>query len=139
MSEVDEDPLDIFNILSPPKSDYGISCGDPRWELDEIKQKFEVTEITPDAWLAISTDKQRFHIQFGLFEFALSECDDTHKEVTLVFHGYGFQGSLREMRHIWWGPDPESPSGYLYYMDARMVYLALKELAKYFDNGLEKE
>jgi hypothetical protein len=45
-----------------------------------------------------------------------------------VFRGCGPSGSLRELRHTWWGEN-----GYIYYVNGELITDAFAKLRQWFD------
>ena len=115
--------------------DDSFSCGDPTYSLDELKAHAkELIEVTPGHWLALWTKDGETPadgwLEFALFSFAMSDIGGKNTQVCLVFEGSGPTGSLRECRHIHWGPDKE---GYTFYLPGTAVIKSLEHLQKYFD------
>ena len=101
----------------------------PGYSLTEIRSKCEVINLGDNGYLALlpDSDDESFKLTFGVFTFNNSDGKDEY--VTVQFHGYGFTLVLRECRHTYWGE-----AGYLFYPDGKVISLAFKELAKYFDD-----
>lgn len=123
--------MSFIEKLKDVAKDDGISCGDPMYSLAEIKKAAREVHEMEGCWLALDFEgEDDFHVSFALFQFGYQHGNDPDTRVGLVFHGVGCWGSLREMRHIWWGPDSE---GYTFYLPGPAVIKALQHLQKYFD------
>lgn len=70
-------------------------------------------------------------VSFIVFEFLSSNNDGTDKRWNRVFHGYGFEGGLRELRHSYWGETDNQ--GYIFYPSERTICEAFALLRKWFD------
>ncbi|WP_374029805.1 hypothetical protein [Bdellovibrio bacteriovorus] len=102
------------------------------YSLNEVREKFEVVQLTTDGYLVLNWDKEMFWLRFAVLDFHTGFDDDTF--LSIVFHGEGWVGKLRECRHTWWGD-----AGYLFYPNGVLIGKALAELSKYFDGLDEKE
>lgn len=73
-------------------------------------------------------------IDFAVFEWhysaGSSEPPGTPPAHTLLFHGSGVSGALRECRHTYWGED-----GYVHYLNFAVVEAAFRELRRWFDGA----
>lgn len=67
-------------------------------------------------------------VSFVVFAFSSSNVDGTDAVYECIFHGNGFAGGLRELRHSYWGED-----GYVFYPSATLIAGAFKELQRWFD------
>lgn len=70
-------------------------------------------------------------VHFAVMEWESSNHDGSDVRYRLVFHGEGFSGRLRELRHSWWG-EPDN-AGYMYYPSFEVLSAALTALQKWFD------
>lgn len=111
--------------------------GDDRvYNLDEIKKSFEVREISPDGWLVLNDDSAEGGVKYsGWLKFAVLSFHSSGMLVenigaTLVFHGEGPSGHLREPRHTYWG---DESSGYLFYPRAKIIVAGLEALKEFYD------
>ena len=86
----------------------------------------ELIDLGRDAVLAVKTS-DGFAIRFAVFELHYSDVDGKNARHTMLLHGEGYAGDLRECRHIWWGED-----GYTFYLDFEIVEAALRELRRWF-------
>lgn len=86
----------------------------------------ERIRLTDSAWLLVHDDDGI--VEFAVFEFFMSDADGSNAQHTMLLHGSGPSGELRECRHIWWGED-----GYTFYLDFAVVEATLKELRRWFD------
>lgn len=87
----------------------------------------EATERVPlerDGWLLVFDDDG--WIRFAVFEW-LAEMDGVTCH-SMLLHGEGPAGALRECRHIWWGEE-----GYTFMLNFKLVEQALAALRKWFD------
>jgi hypothetical protein len=91
----------------------------------------EVIDIDRNHWLILKHHENDVTLEFGLFEFSYAQNEeDDDERVSKVFLGSGTKGSLREMRHIWWGAEGD---GYTFYLDGSAVIKTFEYLRKYFD------
>ncbi len=102
---------------------------DKLYSLDELREITEVTDITQNCWLCVHKSDNLI-VNFLLVQFAESEIDGVNTKVSVIFEGSGPSESLREARHIYWGPDGK---GYTFYLPADAVIEALNKLKEYFD------
>lgn len=131
----------MIEFLKDIEKNDGICSGDPMYSLDEIKSVYqEVVEIANDNWLALhpshpfgdnDKDLKNCSLSFALFRFSCSDADGKNIRVTTIFRGDGPTSSLRELRHIWWGPDGD---GYVFYLPLKTTIAALTYLMEYFDD-----
>lgn len=91
--------------------------------------RIPLTRNKADAWLLVHEDDEV--IRFACFEFFMSNADGSDVQCSMLFHGSGISGSLRECRHIWWGGPGDS--GYTYSLNFDVVAEALNELRTWFD------
>lgn len=128
-------------------SEHWISCGkdgpghDIALYVVESQNATHRVLLGNDAWLLVHEDG--IHIAFAVFVFCMgpvtgptdrSDIKPDPVKHTMLFHGSGPSGSLRECRHIWWGEreDPEM-RGYTYYLNFATVEAAFRELRRWFD------
>lgn len=72
-------------------------------------------------------------VEFAVFDFCSSDTDGANATWSRVFHGEGFAGGLRELRHTYWG-DPDA-GGYVFYPDGELIAEAFAQLSEWFDCG----
>jgi hypothetical protein len=126
----------LVDVLKDPD----ICCGDPLYSLDEIKAKAVKVIDFGDSYLALDTalsfddnDEQNLYdcsLDFCFFNKVSSNIDGSNVRVTVIFCGNGPTGTLRELRHIYWGA---KQSGYTFYLPLDDTIKALNELKAYFD------
>lgn len=124
----------ILDKLTPQKN--VLNDNDTLFRLDEIKALpgVTVTEPLEEAYLAVVPPPDGgVTVHFAFFEWVTEDDGEDPAVVYVkpVFVGEGTGGSLREMRHIWWGPDD---SGYLFYMPLKKTMAALWALQAHFDD-----
>lgn len=96
-------------------------------------KNLKVIELIPKrAWLVVYEDETSW-VKFATLEFHSSEIDESNLKASVIFHGEGSGGNLRECRHTYWG---ECSDGYLFYPNGKAIALAFKELSNYFDDML---
>ncbi len=83
----------------------------------------------------LAVRQEDIHVSFVVFrrECGESYVTDQYEPRTpayysVLFHGDGPSGSLRELRHTTWGE-----SGYIYYPNGLLISDAFKHLARWFD------
>jgi len=110
-----------------------VSDIDPHWVPSEPvayrieDQRGEVVDIDGSfAKLVVHVDGDC--VRFALFEWSCSNADDTNRQFSMVFHGVGVGGGLRECRHTYWGE-----GGYVHMMPLDVVAKAMAALRKWFD------
>lgn len=98
------------------------------YSLNDIKAlNLDVIELA-DAGILVIQKEDDLHVNFALLQ---EDCDDGEDRFfSVVFHGRGPSGSLRECRHTYWGEDG---NGYIFYPPFDLIIAALNELKKYFD------
>lgn len=106
-------------------------CGDALYIVAD-QNATERISLGNDAWLLVHVE-DGVVVTFAVFEFCMGSATRNGVEVepmkhTILFHGSGPSGSLRECRHIWWGEN-----GYTYYADFALIEAALRELRRWFD------
>jgi hypothetical protein len=102
---------------------------DNEYSLDAVRGAFEVVPLEKDGYLILNFDKDRFWLNFAVLRWQSSNQKGGDVHCGMVFHGSGPTGSLRELRHTWWGED-----GYLFYVPGALVSNAFKALSAYFDD-----
>lgn len=97
------------------------------------EQLGEKIRIGRRAWLAVHEHTPDI-VDFACFDFAhgpaspATQPEHNMEWYSMVFHGSGPSGGLRECRHIWWGDD-----GYTYYLNFALVEQAFAALRRWFD------
>lgn len=102
----------------------------PIYRLADFKATHAVEKLTGSSWLAI--DERDGWVDFLLLEFT-SECDEFGVVVSIPVRGSGTTGSLRELRHTWWGDENDREDGYWFYPNLEAVALMAIRLQRYFD------
>lgn len=98
------------------------------YDLDKIREKYEVIDLGSDGYLVLHWCKDKFILNFAVLEF-FSEATNESTKVEVVVYGCGPTGDLRELRHTWWGDN----KGYIFYPSITIITKAFNELKKYFD------
>lgn len=93
---------------------------------DMEKHYKQVIELSGNCYLFLSIEDE-FCMQFALMQNYGEDGDNIF--LIRIFSGSGTRGSLREMRHIWWGDE----EGYTFYLPGKSVIEALTKLQEYFD------
>ncbi len=93
----------------------------------------EMIEVASNEWLAIIVDG--ILIDYGFYQFLISEGPGTPVYVKCVWRGSGTGGALREMRHTYFNPDDLDKDyvGYCFYFPLKGSIAAMQHLTKYFD------
>ena len=110
-------------------------CKDPEEEghylLSKIlENKFEVRPLAGDGFLVLK--QEDISVEFAVLRVVSTY--DNEQSLQRVFFGHGFEGSLRECRHTYWGEDPNNKDGYLFYPSGKIIAAAFKELSEFFDD-----
>ena len=90
----------------------------------------ECISLDKEGLLAVSISRDGLKVDFAVLEFYSTD-DDGGVLYERVFEGEGYAGSLRELRHTWWGEADNA--GYIFYPSMRLIADALKHLGKWFD------
>ena len=96
---------------------------DNQYDFGKILSNHEAVKFDNGILVLIKEDTC---VDFFLLEENWSSDDFPAGFGNMVFYGYGFSGSLREMRHTYFNP-------YLFYINAVLIEEAFAELRKYFD------
>lgn len=108
--------------------------GDPTYAEPEIRAvATHLIELRPGLLAVIEED---IHVEVALFRWAGGPATKDGIEVEpayyeRVFHGGGPSGSLRELRHTYWG-EPNN-SGYIFYPNGALICAAFQHLKRWFD------
>lgn len=94
--------------------------------LPTARNNIEVHELSPDNWLVLNWDNEKFWLRFAVLQLSYTEKEEQY--CTLVFHGEGPTGNLRECRHTWWGEE-----GYVFYPPGPVIAAAFTFLGRYYD------
>jgi hypothetical protein len=109
------------------KSEHGIDATVYNVAAQEATERINLGN---DAWMLVR-DLDGLTLEFAVFEmFALNCSDGTPDEHTMLFHGCGPSGALRECRHIWWGDEGD---GYTFSLNFDLVERAFRELRRWYD------
>lgn len=122
-----------LEMLTPITLDWG--ADHVVYDLEEVERvATRVVRLNGDSVLAVhvATDGSS-RTMFGVFDFHHGPVTRDGESVAgvrvvPVFHGYGFSGPLRELRHTWWGED-----GYLPSPPGEVITRALAALGEWFD------
>jgi hypothetical protein len=96
--------------------------------IEDILKLGEVVEIVEERlWVVQNIGKKGCdEIQFMTFGSSLMDGSNLTLDPMFLIHGYS--GTLREGRHTYFPDD-----GYVFYMDSRLMRIALDYCEKYFD------
>ena len=124
---------DIYeSIATEPDDEHD---GDVVWPEEAIRAAAgEVIELAGDGLLAVHDDDGA--VSFAVFQWQQGPATKDGKIVDgtkyrHVFHGRGFAGSLRELRHTYWGEQPDS--NYIFYPRGDLIADAFAKLRRWFD------
>jgi hypothetical protein len=119
---------EMFDLLKPEKdhNDDPIYSGKHIRELATV-----VVNLEGQGLLAVLEDG--IHISFAVFRWEQGSAsgDPPDEWYQRVFHGSGPSGSLRELRHTYWGETDNS--GYIFYAPGKLIADAFKQLERWFD------
>ncbi len=87
-------------------------CDEPLFDLAAVRANFTVEDLPKSHWL-VTHFPDDTHVNYALLGFVQSDMDGNDTLVHRVFEGVGTGGSLREMRHTYFGPDLQ---GYVFYL-----------------------
>ena len=98
------------------------------FRLDE-QESCEHEYLDDESWL-LWRSSDGLTIEFAVFEWFHGPSTDgaLPAEYTMLLHGSGPAGKLRECRHIWWGED-----GYTHMTNFDLIARAAIALRKWFD------
>lgn len=130
----------MFSFRSLPRLRAYAAFGDDDTEVYcENDIRVAATEIVgiPDSsnategLLAVYVDG--INVSFALFQWhgAISNATRDENRYRMLFQGDGTGGSLREMRHAYWGEADNA--GYIFYTPRKLICEALTALGKWFD------
>jgi hypothetical protein len=121
----------LFDKLTP----FIDHRGEPAYRDAEIRAAAtHVIQLCDRDLLAVleqHVQENHFAVSFVVFEFMMSNTDGTDVVYGRVFHGNGYSGTLRELRHSFWGEADND--GYIFYPSASLIGAAFKELERWFD------
>ena|SRR5258708_25253720 len=105
------------------------SCDENLYSLDNLKTSFYVEKLLceQEAYFVLNNIDE-FWFKFAILSFHSSEFNGDNTILTMVFHGEGPTGSLRECRHTYWGEE-----GYMFYLKKDTIVSALEKLSEYYD------
>jgi len=130
--------IDLFfsDVPKPVKSKGWWGSGKDRmlYKLSDLERFYKTQYHLGNGHLFVSESGEDC-VQFIFVSFFQLDTEDDEIYVRHVFSGYGFSGTLREMRHIHFGElnQDGSPSGYISNFPANAARKAFKKLRKYFD------
>ena len=98
---------------------------------EELKQ-YESYQIEDGLIVVANRDDW---IDFGVMDWHSSAIDGAGTIYSCLWHGCGPSGSLRELRHSYFGsPSSEScMTGYIFYLNRKQMIDAMNVLLNYFD------
>lgn len=104
--------------------------GDIRVHATEVVEIPDSSSAT-EGLLAVYVDG--INVSFALFQWhdAVSSAPRDENRYRMLFQGDGTGGSLREMRHAYWGE--ANNAGYIFYTPRKLICEALIALGKWFD------
>lgn len=127
--KTDESTIKYLLKIDPTQRHFGTD--DPEYLLDDLKEVFdECTELGKGFWALLR--RSEIWIEVSFVEFASSKTDGSNTMVSHVFSSSGPEGSLRECRHSYFGPEAQ---GYVFYMDFGQMRAALKYMEQFFDGN----
>lgn len=97
----------------------------------------QVHHLKDDAGVLVLREKEHL-LEFALLSRSWELADGTEKYWSCEFHGYGFTGNLRELRHVWFSPKRPGDAlahGYVYYINLALYIEALQLLGTWFDGN----
>lgn len=109
--------------------------GDPAYAVDDLR-KHATTVINLEGGGLLAVLEKDTHVSFIVTTFAEGPSTQNGQVVgpelhERVFHGSGPSGSLRELRHTYWGE--QNNGGYIYYPSAKLITDAFRQLQRWFD------
>lgn len=131
-------------LASLPKTQSPIHDDEIVYRYADIVEKSSTVFALPaNGLLAVSADflerpggkDDGERISFVVFDFHASDVNGSDAEYQVVFHGEGFGGPLRELRHTYWGEADNS--GYIFYPNGKLISAAFKILSRWFDDLTE--
>lgn len=111
----------------------GFDGDDVEYSGDEIRRiaTYTLDLVGSKGGLLAVCETETNWVEFTVFEFAGKHSDESFTRYSRVFHGIGPSGSLRELRHTFWG-EPDN-GGYIFYPDGRLICDAFQKLGRWFD------
>jgi hypothetical protein len=93
-----------------------------------IKERYTV-EPLKGGYFVLGQSADDIAVKFAVLSNAGGYIKDgvTIEEGLCVFHGEGYAGNLREVRHTYWGEN-----GYIYYVDGALITAAFARLSQLF-------
>lgn len=117
-----EPPIHIVELVKPTKCSL----------LVDIKAAYPIIEALEEneypPILAICDDDDS--IDYAYYQFSSRTLGEEPVYYECIWHGHGYGGSLREMRHTYFKVDD---NGYVFYLDIKGTIRALEILKRYFD------
>lgn len=96
-------------------------------EDQDFASKIPLTDGDYEDYLLIRyRGPDKLWVEFAVFEFCSTHSGKN--QYTMIFHGEGPAGNLRECRHIWWGEN-----GYTFMLNFKVVEQAFTILKNWFD------
>lgn len=125
----DSDLVDLLSPVSNPFDDEELyyALTNVRSHATSVSELF-ANGVGPGL-LAVLEDDARVIVSFVVLEAMVGEGSDGHPALyRMVFEGHGVSGSLRELRHTYWGDD-----GYLHFPPSKLISDAFAKLEEWFD------
>ena len=98
----------------------------------EIPVEWEIIELAENALLIVEVEN--YWVNWVLLECYFTDiCQEKDKNYyAILAEGAGVTGMLRELRHTQFTPC-EEPSGYIFYINPKLLADAFNKLSKWFD------
>lgn len=103
-----------------------------KYRLEDLRETFSVVSEKDGVCFCVNISQSEW-VNFAVLEFASSNSDGTDREYECFWYGEGPSGSLRELRHSWFGSSPKSDDGYVFYINRSKMNTAFDFLSEYFD------
>lgn len=107
-------------------NDDSLGIDTPNYSLSVLKNAFPTLEVLEDQRLVVVSVTDGIWMDFAFFEWVGSSAEE--QWFSLLWHGGGTLGSLRECRHSYIGEN-----GYVFYIKKKTFIQALDWLSKHFD------
>ncbi len=122
-------------LTAESEADFG-GCDGKVYDLAQIRATAARCIDLDASGGLLAVDDRDVIVSFALFRFHSGPATRNGAEVSgakmsVVFHGSGPSGALRELRHTYWG-EPEN-SGYIYYVNGELITKAFAALEEWFD------
>lgn len=118
--------MEVVNVMAQLVPVEASNDHPPMYRGNDIREKADRVIELGGGLLAVNGSDDGW-VEFSLFEICGS--DDTCRH---IFNGGGPSGSLREMRHTYWGSEEGREAGYVFSCPAKLIMLALEVLGRWF-------